>query len=178
MQNKGRWNILKAVAFSGYRPEKFPFELREDLKEYIELVNMLREEITGLINKGYSTFYIGGCDGFDLLVGEILNQLKYIYDIKIIVAMPYKDFGNKFSNKWKEILYLLLENSYRIIYVNEKYSYGCYQKRNELMVDNSNVLVVYYDGQKGGTLNTIRYANNKGVEIINIFSKMENNFFY
>lgn len=167
---------MKAVSFSGYRPEKFEFDLDENCGEYIELVDFLREKIIELIEKKYKTFYIGGCDGFDLLVGRILYGLKYIYDIDIIIAMPYRSFGNKFSNKWKDILKELMAVS-DIVYVNEKYNYGCYQKRNEYMVNHSQILVVYYNGKKGGTLNTIKYANKLGKEIINIFSQMENNLF-
>ena len=36
------------------------------------------------------------------------------------------------------------------------------------MVDNSKTVVTYFDGQRGGTANTLRYAASKKKRIINI----------
>lgn len=168
---------MKAVSFSGYRPEKFDFSLEKSCEEFIQLMDILEEKIEELIKSDYKIFYIGGCDGFDLLVGQVLLKLKKDYDIKIILAMPYESFGKKFKSEWKEILYILLKEADDTVYVSHKYSFGCYQKRNEFMINNSEILITYFNGKKGGTLNTIKYANKLNREIINIFSHMENNFF-
>ena len=41
-------------------------------------------------------------------------------------------------------------------------------RRNRYMVDRSSVLVACYDGKPGGTWNTIRYAMDKDVEVIQL----------
>ena len=37
------------------------------------------------------------------------------------------------------------------------------------MVDNSARVIAAYNGEKGGTLNTIKYAKAKKTEVVNIF---------
>ena len=51
--------------------------------------------------------------------------------------------------------------------INDHYFKACYQVRNEWMVDHSNLVITVYNGQSGGTRNTIRYSQKKNVNIIN-----------
>ena len=51
-------------------------------------------------------------------------------------------------------------------YVCEHYHRGCYQIRNEWMVDRSARLIAAYTGEKGGTKNTVDYAARKGVQTV------------
>ncbi|MDY5774050.1 MAG: hypothetical protein SPK32_11530, partial [Bacteroidaceae bacterium] len=43
------------------------------------------------------------------------------------------------------------------------YSRGCFQIRNEWMVDRSARVIAVYNGEAGGTRNTIAYANKVGI---------------
>lgn len=45
------------------------------------------------------------------------------------------------------------------------------QLRNQYMVDASAVLIAVYDGQSGGTKNTVDYARGRGRKIIEIRPK-------
>ena len=45
---------------------------------------------------------------------------------------------------------------------------GCYQVRNEWMVDRSNLVIAVFNGQKSGTKNTVDYAKRKGVNVVNV----------
>jgi len=45
---------------------------------------------------------------------------------------------------------------------------SCYQKRNEWMVDRSNLVIAVFNGEPSGTKNTVIYAQRKGVEINNV----------
>ena len=40
--------------------------------------------------------------------------------------------------------------------------------RNRYMVDHAELIIACYDGQSGGTLNTLRYALEKGVRILHL----------
>ncbi len=53
-------------------------------------------------------------------------------------------------------------------YICPDYSKGAFQKRNEWMVDRSSRVIAFYNGESGGTRNTIRYAESKGVQVINL----------
>ena len=48
------------------------------------------------------------------------------------------------------------------------YSSGCYQIRNEWMVDHSARVIAAWNGEPSGTKNTIDYANKVGVEVRNV----------
>lgn len=51
-------------------------------------------------------------------------------------------------------------------YVSPEYSPACFQIRNEYMVNHSNLLIAVYNGEAGGTRNTLKYAKNRDVEIV------------
>lgn len=55
--------------------------------------------------------------------------------------------------------------------VNPKYSHNCYQIRNEWMVDHSARVIAVWNGSPSGTKNTIMYANQKGVPVVNILKQ-------
>ena len=42
---------------------------------------------------------------------------------------------------------------------------SAYQKRNEWMVDHSSLVLAFYNGEPGGTANTIQYARKHGVDV-------------
>jgi uncharacterized phage-like protein YoqJ len=41
-------------------------------------------------------------------------------------------------------------------------------RRNRYMVDKADLLIACFDGQSGGTLNTLRYAVRKNVRIVHL----------
>ena len=49
---------------------------------------------------------------------------------------------------------------------------GCYQVRNEWMVDRSNLVIAVFNGQKSGTKNTVDYAKRKGVKVMNVLESI------
>ena len=55
--------------------------------------------------------------------------------------------------------------------INDHYFTGCYQVRNEWMVDRSSLVIAVFNGQRSGTKNTVEYALRKGVTINNVLSK-------
>ena len=50
--------------------------------------------------------------------------------------------------------------------ISPVYSKAAYQKRNVWMVDHSALVIAVFNGESGGTLNTIRYAQQNQVEIM------------
>lgn len=46
------------------------------------------------------------------------------------------------------------------------------QKRNEYMVDNSDIVIAVWDGTKGGTYNCVKYAQKLEKKIIQINPKL------
>ena len=56
-------------------------------------------------------------------------------------------------------------------FVCEHYFRGCYQVRNEWMVDRSARVIAVFNGEPSGTKNTVVYAKKKGVEVNNVLKK-------
>ena len=50
--------------------------------------------------------------------------------------------------------------------VQQNYSPGCMQRRNQYMVDHAALLLAAFAGLPGGTMNTILYAQRSGVETV------------
>ena len=56
----------------------------------------------------------------------------------------------------------------KVVYVSRQYTRGCMHERNRHLVDNSSVCVCYLNRESGGTAYTVRYARERGLEIINL----------
>ena len=54
----------------------------------------------------------------------------------------------------------------------DHYFAGCYQMRNEWMVDRSNLVIAVFNGQKGGTKNTVDYAKRKSIKVVNVLDSI------
>ena len=142
---------LHRVCFTGHRPEKLHYD------EKI-VKTLLRELIEKAIADGYKTFITGMARGIDLWAAEIVLELKKKNkdkEIHLICALPHPDF----EKKWKiaeQIKYnsILKKADYQRTICPE-FSMGAYQKRNIWMVDRSNRVIAAYNGEKGGTKNTI-----------------------
>ncbi len=56
--------------------------------------------------------------------------------------------------------------------ISDDYFTGCYQVRNEWMVDRSNLVIAAFNHQKSGTKNTVDYAGRKGIKVINVLDRI------
>lgn len=168
----------KAVSFSGYRPHKFEFPLSGN-DRYEKLVEVNLNAIMKAIQIGYHSFIVGGAPGYDILCAEMIRLARHTTQQKVsmIFALPYADFknSNHFDDYWRSRYDSIIKDCDHIINVTGKdhETRGCYQRRNKYMIDNSTLLICYHTGKKGGTANTIQYAESKGTIIKNIADSME-----
>jgi len=164
----------KTVTFSGYRPHKFDFPLSQDNAMYEKLTKAGFQAIIKAMELGYENFLLGGAPGFDILCMELISLARKLtqQDNKLICALPYGDFRNSsyFTDEWRTRYDAAINSCDHIFNVtgNEHETRGCFQRRNEFMVDNSDMLICYHTGKPGGTANTISYAKTKGSIIVNI----------
>lgn len=160
---------FKACCFTGHRPEKMSFSLEQPNPKKYALESRLFAAVSGMAQKGATTFYCGCARGFDLLAAKaVLSYKKTNSEIKLICVMPFKDAGRTWSGYWKSVLDEVLQQSDEIVAVGNEYTPWCYDERNRYMVDRSDLVITYWDGEKGGTENTVRYAKKKGVPVVNI----------
>ena len=143
---------LKRVCFTGHRPEKLNISEKE-------VKNKLKTAIQQSIEEGYTTFISGMARGVDMWAAEIvLEERKKNNDIKLICASPYEGFEKSWNFIEKHRYNSILKKADHVKYVCEHYSRQCFQIRNVWMVDHSARVIAAYNGESGGTRNTIRYA--------------------
>ena len=151
---------LHRCCFSGHRPEKLS-EPESEVKLWLE------QQIDQAIADGYMTFISGCAMGVDIWAAQIvLKKKEGNPDIHLIAATPWPGFSNKWHIDWQQQYSDLLQHADLIVPVSNRYFGAVFQKRNEWMIDHSNRLIAYYNGDPGGTKDTIEYAHQKQIEVV------------
>ena len=158
--------------FTGYRPEKFGFELSPENKSYNDFTRKLYDNIVDLAETGVKTFYSGVAMGFDLIAAEAVvdvMRLRPELCIRLVACVPYIEQAKNYPPEWKDRYDTVLEECERVVLISDRYFKGCFHKRNRYMVDHSDFVVAYYSGAPGGTKNTVNYAESLGRTVINLY---------
>lgn len=146
------------IAVTGHRPDKLggynAFNSFRLLKEHMKSVIVTHTQPT----------LISGCAlGIDQLWMEAGLELG----VDVIAAIPFKGYDLKWPQRSRDTYAKLLARCKETIHVCEPgYSASKLQKRNEWMVDNSDLLIAYWNGTPGGTANCVQYASNKGHAVL------------
>ena len=135
------------VMFCGHKEISEPDKLRRWLEETVE----------ALIQRGADTFYLGGYGAFDRLAANVVWSKKRLYpSVQSVLVLPYLDRAVD-ATDYDSTIYPPLENVPRRFAIS---------RRNEWMVDHSDVVVAYVIHEWGGAATTLRYAKRKHKEII------------
>ena len=159
---------MKGCCFTGYRPIKMPFPMEKGNEQYEEFKRRLRAAILDAIDDGFDTFFNGAAMGLDLEAAKIIIELKSEYGLKLILALPYPGQANSYPPEWLELYREVLAAADEKFCASKNFVRSCFQVRNQYMVDQSERVITFYDGQTGGTKNTLDYAKRKNVQIVNI----------
>lgn len=147
--------------FTGHRPEK--------INGSIKLIkSALEKQIHEAIADGFTVFISGMARGVDIWAAEIVLRLRNQGEpIHLMCAIPYKGFGENWSNAKCRTKYIqLIKNADLAGYLSPHYHPKCFQIRNEWMVNHSSKVIAVFNGKCGGTKNTIEYARKVGVPVV------------
>ena len=159
MKNK---NQSQCCCFTGHRPEKLIYSENE-------IKILLEKAIDNAIANGYSTFITGMAPGTDIYAAEIVpEKKKYNASLHLICAIPHPGFEKRKNKHDEERYQNILKKADYIKIICNHYFKGCYQRRNEFMVDHSNLVIAIWNGLPSGTKNCIDYAERKGINVINL----------
>ncbi|MDR0272406.1 MAG: DUF1273 domain-containing protein [Clostridiales bacterium] len=153
---------MQKICFTGHR--SISEDRIRDIKDEITriLISLADEDIT-------TTLYNGGAKGFDLLAAETAIALKMRgLPIKLIMVLPSKDYTKNWSPAERAHLHNVLIEANETIYLTEKYYDGCMKVRNQYLVKCSNVCIAYMINKRSGTGQTVRFARERGLTIINL----------
>ena len=152
----------KRCCFTGHRPDKM-----QGMEQQIK--TLLKAEIKKCIDEGISTFISGMAMGVDIWAAQIvLEEKKNNDDIKLICASPYPGFERSRCLADRMKYHEIINNADYVIYISDKYTRLCFQIRNMWMVDRSCKVIAVYNGSRGGTKNTVDYAEKKKVPVVNV----------
>ena len=169
MENGDVMEHGKSCCFSGHRPSKLPWGYDESDPRCVEFKEKLSAVIGAVYDSGIKHFICGMALGCDMYCAEAVIRLKKMHsDVTLQAAVPYRGQADSW-NEYNRLRYdRIVDNCDEVTVLAESYSPACMAIRNRFMVDNSSVLVACYDGMSGGSWNTIRYAQKKDIEVIQL----------
>lgn len=146
--------------FTGHR--RLPKNMIEHIAKHLD------QEIDNLIDQGVTDFISGGALGFDQIAASLIVAKKEMgKTMRLLFALPCRNQDERWSDKQKKLYHNLLAKADEIIYVSEEYSEGCMKKRNEFMVNRSAYCICALLNERSGTGQTVRYARQKGLRVLN-----------
>ena len=126
-----------------------------------EIEPTLRSTLIDLIeNKNVTVFYVGNNGNFDTMVRRQLEDLSHTFPITYSVVLAYLPTEkNKYDNLTNTIYPEGLET------VPKRFAISW---RNKWMVQQSDIVIGYITHSWGGAAQFVKYAKNRGKEIINL----------
>ena len=129
------------------------------------LTERLDEAIQVAIEEGCVCFYTGGMGEFDSLFSSAVRRAKKSYpNIKLICVKPY--MTNEINENHNHYFSLYYDD---IIIPTElagvHYKAAIY-KRNQLLVDQSDIVIGYIKRNYGGAYKAVRYAKRMNITVI------------
>lgn len=162
---------MKTVCFTGRRPQKLPWGYNEKDERCINLKNELLENINLAISEGATHFISGMALGVDMWAAEAIIELKEKgLNITLEAALPHRKQSAGWNASHRARYEAILKKCDNITYVSDHYSHYCMMKRNQYMVDLSDLVIAATNDFSGGSGKTVLYARSKHVpvRIINI----------
>lgn len=145
--------------FTGHRPEKM-----------VRSVKRIRADLEIAIYKamadGISVFISGMARGVDIEAAEIVLQFRGAgLPIHLICACPFPNCEKSWDYEWQKRNKTIMEAADFVRFICPQYSRGCFQLRNEWLINHSSRVIAVFNGLPGGTKNTIAYAARQGIPI-------------
>ena len=151
----------RCACFTGHR--------QIDAETMTALSRRLIELIPALAARGVTGYYAGGALGFDFIAAiTVLNLKQRIPSLSLTLALPCRGHTDRWRQEDKALFARVTERADRVLYISESFAPGCMQKRNRFMVDHSSLCLAYMTASRGGTVQTVRYAEKKGVPVIRL----------
>ena len=157
------------LAGTGHRLDKLALPGHSGYSDFVRdrLVDLAEAVLRKL---GPDKVYSGMALGWDMALAEAAWRC----DLPWVAAVPFVGQEGRWPEKSRQHYEWLLGKANDVVVVCPgEYAAWKMQRRNEYMVDNSNLLLALWNGSPGGTGNCIAYAKHKRIEILNVWSSWE-----
>ena len=118
----------QTVCLTGHRPKGLPWGYDEEKDICKKFKKHLRKTFRKIIKKGFTNFYTGMAEGFDMIATEILISLKRKHKINIWAAVPCKNQEAKWKLSQQERYHNILKECDKIIILSGVVSKKRYTK--------------------------------------------------
>lgn len=153
---------MHRACFTGHQPEKL-----QQTETVIR--RMLERERLKATDSGIRVFLSGMARGVDIRAAQIVLRLRSAgRDTKLICACLYPGFERAWSRDWQRQYRDVLAAADLVKYICPEYSPACFRLRNEWIVDHAALVIAVFNGQPGGTKNTVDYAERTGIPVVRI----------
>lgn len=138
-------------------------------KDLAQLTQLLNETIEKLIGQGVIFWGTGAAIGFDTLAAQaILKQREKNSTVKLITVLPCRDQDTRWRETDRQIYRQLLDSADKVVCLSERYFDGCMAQRNLHLIEHSSICVAYMKRAHSGASQTVRFAREHGLKIINL----------
>lgn len=164
--------MYRSACFTGHRT------IKADKSTFSALLSSVIERL--ITDKSVTDFYAGGAYGFDAVSAFSVLHLKENYpEVKLHLILPCskEEQSRKWTAEQKAELEKLLGLADSVEYVSDRYYNGCMKTRNARLVElASDCCICYWNPSnfRSGTGQTVRMAQKKGIEVINLFEMSAN----
>jgi len=160
-------DINHTCCFTGLRPQKMPFGFDESNELCKRIKNQLEQKIIHMITEQQVTHFICGMAlGVDQWAAEaVLSLHERFPQITLECALPCETQAEAWTVEQRERYFSILERCSKETLLQKHYTSDCMQKRNGYVVNKSRYVIAVWDGSRGGTSNTVRFARRRGKEV-------------
>ena len=116
-----------------------------------------------LYQKEYVEFYVGRNGDLDISAATAIKRAQKAlgnHNSSLILVLPYPAKDQKYYREFYDEVYLPIDR--------KTHFKAAITKRNEWMIDHSDLLIAYVKHSHGGAYKALLYAEMKGIKINNI----------
>lgn len=159
------------ISTTGHRPNKLG-GYSDDT--HVKLVKLAEFFISRIDDKDNTVFFTGMAQGWDQAVAAACINQK----VSFIAYIPFKGQESSWPPVAQKTYQSLIFQATKVLIADTEIDLTkaskwdiakAMQARNELMVSNSAHVLALWDGTKGGTANTVKYANKMKIPVTNIW---------
>lgn len=162
-------DIQRSCCFTGHRESKLPWRGYEQDPRCRRLRMRIRDAVEAVYADGVRHYICGMANGCDLYFLEEVLRFRLDHpDVTVEAAVPYAGQADHWRQELRTQYEQMLSQCDYETLVQQVYTGGCMMRRNRYMVDHSRILIAAYNGEPGGTMNTMLYALRRGLSVIEL----------